>query len=219
MVCQASSTTLARLAAEVDDKVAARTPQIGSAKASPTKEFFVRMLTRDIELQDAILDLLDNCVDGILRSSEGAPSSVRPYDGYSATIILAPNHFQITDNCGGIPIETAKKYAFAMGRPPEAATEAPLATVGMYGIGMKRAIFKLGTEALVESRRDQGFMVEFTPEWMAADRWDDLPMHELEGDRLPTRGTNIEVYSLNEDVAKAFSDTAWIDEFLSLIHI
>ena len=38
------------------------------AKGSPTKEFFVEMLTRDIELNDAILDLLDNCLDGVVRS-------------------------------------------------------------------------------------------------------------------------------------------------------
>lgn len=31
-----------------------------TAKGSPTKEFFVEMLTRDIELNDAILDLLDS---------------------------------------------------------------------------------------------------------------------------------------------------------------
>ena len=40
--------------------------------ASPVKSFFVEMLTRDIELGDAILDLLDNCVDGILRHNEKA---------------------------------------------------------------------------------------------------------------------------------------------------
>ena len=34
----------------------------------PVKRFFVDMLTRDIALEDAILDLLDNCVDGILRN-------------------------------------------------------------------------------------------------------------------------------------------------------
>ena len=36
--------------------------------ASPTKRFFVDMLTRDIDLKDAVLDLLDNCVDGLMRS-------------------------------------------------------------------------------------------------------------------------------------------------------
>ena len=39
-----------------------------SVDAAPVKSFFVYMLTRDIRLEDAILDLLDNCVDGILRS-------------------------------------------------------------------------------------------------------------------------------------------------------
>ncbi|MCV4784283.1 hypothetical protein OFM36_33100, partial [Escherichia coli] len=35
--------------------------------AFPAKRFFVEMLTRDIELSDSILDLLDNCLDGVLR--------------------------------------------------------------------------------------------------------------------------------------------------------
>ena len=40
--------------------------------ASPVKSFFVSMLTRDIQLEEAILDLLDNCVDGVLRSKGGS---------------------------------------------------------------------------------------------------------------------------------------------------
>ena len=57
---------------------------IGTAVASPTKQFFVNMLTRDIELQDAILDLLDNCVDGILRSQKIDSAAPGPYDGFEA---------------------------------------------------------------------------------------------------------------------------------------
>src|SRR5690349_21592309 len=94
--------------------------KIGDAVASPTKDFFVRMLTRDIELNDAILDLLDNCVDGILRSGKAKRKSAIPYKGFTAKITLAKNYFEIEDNCGGIPFEVAKKYAFAMGRPPKA---------------------------------------------------------------------------------------------------
>jgi Histidine kinase-, DNA gyrase B-, and HSP90-like ATPase len=187
--------------------------QIGTAIASPTKDFFVRMLTRDIELQDALLDLLDNCVDGIVRAGTTNASDPKPYDGYNATLTMSPDHFVIEDNCGGIPIEVAKKYAFAMGRPPAVETAGQGATVGMYGIGMKRAIFKLGTEALVESRHDTGFIVEFTPDWMRDDKWDELPMYELAGDKLVEKGTRIEIYQLNNDVKSSFGDTAWIDEF------
>lgn len=190
---------------------------IGSAVASPTKQFFVKMLTRDIELQDAILDLLDNCVDGILRSQKVDGDSPVPYEGFEARITISPNHFSIEDNCGGIPIETARKYAFAMGRPAEAADENSPATVGMYGIGMKRAIFKIGTDALIESRHDTGFYVEITPQWMQDDKWDELPMVELDADRLPKLGTSITVMTVDEDVKPAFGDPKWIDDFRKIV--
>lgn len=126
---------------------------------------------------------------------------------------MCSDHFIIEDNCGGIPIEVAKKYAFAMGRPPAAGTTGHGATVGMYGIGMKRAIFKLGTEALVESRHDTGFIVEFTPEWMRDDNWDELPMYELADDQLTENGTRIVIYRLNDETKSSFSNTDWIEDF------
>ncbi len=191
-------------------------PQIGSAIASPTKSFFVSMLTRDIELQDALLDLLDNCVDGIVRSGSANYDSDHPYDGFEASITLAPDYFTIEDNCGGIPIEVAKKYAFAIGRPAGSEPDDHSATVGMYGIGMKRAIFKIGTEALVESQHDTGFIVEFSPSWMADDSWDELPMYELEEGKIKS-GTRIEIYELNAEAAAAFSNKVWIDDFRKAI--
>jgi hypothetical protein len=77
--------------------------------ASPGKAFFVEMLTRDIELKNAILDLLDNCIDGILRQfknqrKEELLKSDKPYDGYWAKITANPTKFSIEDNCGGIPM-------------------------------------------------------------------------------------------------------------------
>ena len=59
--------------------------------ASPVKSFFVSMLTRDIKLEEAILDLLDNCVDGILRSSGG--NGARPYKGFKADIEFKADSF------------------------------------------------------------------------------------------------------------------------------
>ena len=85
--------------------------------ASPTKTFFVHMLTRDIELKDAILDLLDNCIDGVLRRiSTQKRKSKTPYENYWAKITLNQNEFIIEDNCGGIPKKLAINSAFMMGR-------------------------------------------------------------------------------------------------------
>ncbi|PZN96914.1 MAG: ATPase [Hyphomicrobiales bacterium] len=198
----------------MNDQLKEERKAIGSATASPTKNFFVNMLTRDIELPDAILDLLDNCVDGILRTAPRIEGEA-PYAGFNASLTMDVDHFVIEDNCGGIPKSIGEHYAFSMGRPPgeEVAHLQGAATVGMYGIGMKRAIFKLGTEAHVESWNDEAFIVEFSPEWMADRDWTNLPMYPLNEGALADRGTRITVYELNEECKRAFGDPAWIDEF------
>jgi hypothetical protein len=186
---------------------------IGEAKSSPTKLFFVTMLTRDIELQDALLDLLDNCVDGILRSGKAKQGDPKPYAGFRATVELSKSGFIIEDNCGGIPFEIAEKYAFAMGRPPGIEDANGEGKVGMYGIGMKRAIFKMGSEARIESRNDRGFVVDITSEWMQDDKWADLPMFELDDSEIPAGGTKVIVKTLHPDIAASFGDADWIDDF------
>ncbi|WP_082650675.1 ATP-binding protein [Mastigocoleus testarum] len=114
------------------------------------------MLTRDIELQDAILDLLDNCVDGIqrtIRDTQQFEDSEEPYRKFWAKINFSSDNFTIADNCGGIPIDTAKKYAFRMGRPDNN-FDNDVYTIGTYGIGMKRSIFKMGRSSEVVSQTE-----------------------------------------------------------------
>ncbi len=69
-------------------------------------------------------------------------------------IEIAKDHFSIADNCGGIPRIVAKNYAFKMGREPDDDRDADAETIGMYGVGMKRAIFKMGRHALVRTRHE-----------------------------------------------------------------
>lgn len=172
--------------------------------ASPTKRFFVDMLTRDIELQDAILDLLDNCVDGILRSNKVGLDLKQPYEDFFATIEFDEHHFSIEDNCGGIPIDLAKRYAFMMGRPrDEGDTDIP--TVGMYGIGMKRAIFKMGRYAEVTSQtNDQAFKVTIRENWLSNDQDWELPLENI-GSPFNSSGTKIYIAHLVGGIAKLFT--------------
>src|SRR4051812_26677423 len=97
--------------------------KIESVPASPEKDFFISMLTRDIDLQDAILDLLDNCVDGAIRDRSDALAEKDSFKGYWARIDFDENKFCIEDNCGGIPWKIAKDYAFRLGRPEGLPTE------------------------------------------------------------------------------------------------
>jgi hypothetical protein len=196
------------------DKKEAEEHEVGdtlAVNASPTKRFFVEMLTRDIELGDAILDLLDNCIDGILRSSNGKKKSETPYEGFWANIDFDERSFKIEDNCGGIPLDIARKYAFMMGRPREEDDE-NLPTVGMYGIGMKRAIFKMGRNSRVVSRTPQeSFEVTIAPRWLTNDTDWDLPLEfiepEVDKEGNTIVGTTIVVETLYPGIKKQFSST------------
>ena len=101
--------------------------------ASPVKWFFVSMLTRDIKLEEAILDLLDNCVDGILRSR--GRNGAKPYEGFKADIEFKTDSFSISDNCGGIPWSLSRICIQNSGYFSRYAR-----VCWRVGIGMKRAI-------------------------------------------------------------------------------
>ena len=181
-----------------------RTNKYEPVDATPVKSFFVEMLTRDIELSDAILDLLDNCVDGILRQRKNS-SGEKPYDGFNAKIMFDENSFSISDNCGGIPW-SLHDYAFRMGKDPKD-RDNDLPTVGVYGIGMKRAIFKIGKQCLISTRnQDDSYEVEITPKWILEepDNWN-LPVYESsQPDK--EEGTTIVIDELNEGIATRFGD-------------
>ena len=139
------------------------------ANANPSKSFFITMLTRDIDLVDCILDLLDNSVDGIgqtaRREGRELPDE-QPFAGYKVEITFDRNQFSIHDWSGGIPIQIAQDYAFRFGRPDDA-PDLNDGTIGLYGIGMKRAIFKMGNLVTITSSTGaESFVVDLdVDEW------------------------------------------------------
>lgn len=186
--------------------------------ATPVKRFFVDMLTRDIALEDALLDLLDNCIDGVQRTvSDTTLASAKPYKGHWAKITITQKYFEIEDNCGGIPW-SEKDRAFRMGRPNEGQTaDVGRLLVGTYGIGMKRAIFKLGRVASVTTRTvADEYEVSIPPGWMESpDRWD-LPTSEAR-QKLPHQGTRIHVSNLREEVAETFTSEIFYNDLIDKI--
>ena len=128
-------------------------------EGNPTKKFFIEMITRVLSIEDAIIDLLDNSIDGANRINPN------DYSNLNVSLTVNKDHFEIKDNCGGFSIDTAKKYAFRFGRPEEAPKEN--GTVGRFGIGMKRSLFKIGKKFTVESKHQQdSFKVEVdVDEW------------------------------------------------------
>lgn len=175
--------------------------------ASPTKDFFIHMLTRDVPLSRAIIDLIDNCVDGAHRHSTNGD-----YRGYHVRIDANENQFRIEDNCGGISIEVAKLYAFRFGRPPE--VDAEPGSIGQFGVGMKRSIFKIGSYFRVLSKTaNSAFKVEENIKiWKQIEGEWNFHFTEMSVDapELPNNGTLIEVSELHPTVKISLAQDSFL---------
>ena len=192
------------------------------ADARPTKGFFLDMFTRDLSLEDCILDLVDNSVDSMIRMRKidvsetllplEAPNEEKhqkvllpPLD---ISISIDPERFQIIDNCGGISVQQAKEEVFRIGHI-KGTMEGQL---GVYGIGLKRAIFKIGNDITIESRTvHEGFrMVIEVPKWSEEDKDWNLPFDVIDGAGVQEKtGTKIEITSFTQEISERFKSEAF----------
>lgn len=180
------------------------TTDIQEIDAAPTKGFFVEMLTRDIGLEQAVLDLVDNSIDG----AKGLKADgEKPFEGRKVSLEFSKDKFRIIDNCGGFSKEAAKTYAFKFGKPTGSPRTAH--SIGQFGVGMKRALFKFGHHFSVKSATtDDTWAVSVNvPEWEVKPNWT-FPWAEFESDNeisTASPGTEIIVSELRPEVAAKFS--------------
>jgi len=106
----------------------------------PTKKLFIDTLTRDVSIHDCILDLLDNAVDSYTRNEINEKREIR--------LNFDKNVLIIFDNCGGIGKKKLQEEVFRFGAS-DFSNNVP--TIGLYGIGLKRSIFKLGKFIVFET--------------------------------------------------------------------
>lgn len=166
--------------------------------ASATKEFFVQMLTKDVSLSAAVMDLVDNCIDGALRMRGQGPLT-----GLTVDIEISGDEFVIKDNCGGITVKDARESAFRCGRPLD--VEPVDGSVGLFGVGMKRAVFKLGRSFEIRSRSasDMFTVSVDVANWLTNADWE-FPMEAAHHEQpLPeaSQGTSVTVRELYPGVA------------------
>ncbi|HEV7163966.1 MAG TPA: ATP-binding protein [Gammaproteobacteria bacterium] len=184
------------------------------AQGSPTKDFFVRMITRDITLADCIMDLVDNAVDGARRTAkvEGRKNNVDYLKGFFVEINPTGSQLSVNDNCGGISLSDAINYAFHFGRKKDAPRDVET-SIGLYGIGMKRAIFKIGRHASIESvtntKGEHFTVIVDVDSWeRKSEDWDfDID----ESVTSTTVGTRITIDKIYASISSAFVDQSFIN--------
>ncbi len=190
----------------------------GKFSAEPSKYFFIDMLTRDIPLEWAILDLIDNSVDGArneIITKRKDFRSPKAYKGFYIHLKLNEKEFVIEDNCGGFTKKAASEYTFKFGRP-KGENDFPKGSVGRFGVGMKRGMFKIGTYFIVETKngKDHFIVEEDILKWSELEqKWefnftDVNPKIKYDKHKpiLKGEGTFIKVIQLRETVKQDFEN-------------
>lgn len=189
-----------------------------SADASPEKRLFISLLTRDIPLVAAFLDLIDNSVNSAIEPFASRLKTAADYldilqnDSIKPSVTIDLNFHsdfvEILDNASGISSTAATTNVFKFGR-----SDGDLShkedRLSVYGIGLKRAIFKLGNRIRMSSDHSQGgFDLDLD---VAA--WERIVGSAWTFDISPRKpassgytGTKIVVGELHEDVSRRLKD-------------
>jgi hypothetical protein len=187
--------------------------------AEPSKAFFIDMLTRDIGIIECLFDLIDNALDkAVTRSGANVMSILERDNGSRAVrvtdskiaISYTQSEFTIVDTCGGISIDEAVNDVFRLGG--EIGSHGGGMRLSVYGIGMKRAMFKLGKLVTVESwTDDEYFKVDID-----VDTWKDEAGWSFHFTKAGQRtehkhhpGTRIHIRQLNDGIRERFKQKSF----------
>jgi len=193
-----------------------------SADASPEKRLFISLITRDITLTDAFLDLIDNSINAALEPMADDLKTADDYQRLLANKRIKPKvqieltvssgRIEVHDNAAGIAAETARKHVFKFGKDPSDNTKSDRLSV--YGLGLKRAMFKCGNKIhMISDHSKGGFELKEDVQSWAEKR--DGPWTLDITPRAPVKsdfGTSIVISQLHDEVLRRLDDGLFIPQ-------
>lgn len=175
-------------------------------------DYLANILTKDITARESIFELVDNAVDAArdrlleLKDPEldkyGLPNC---YEGNWIAIRFGRESVAFLDNCSGIAEEALADRTFVIG----AMSRHPYG-IGRFGIGLKRALFRLGKEYALST--DTG---TFAARMKFASTQLERSNSTLVASRHRSSGrakTFIHISDLREGVLHEFGTESWIDD-------
>ncbi len=143
--------------------------EIDTLSAIPSKQIFMSIIN-DYDLNLAICELIDNALDIWFLKGRGEKLLI------CLELDKMQQRILIKDNAGGIKFENLK-YIVSPGLSTTLSSEE---TIGVFGVGSKRAVVALSGDIQIKSRysEDDTFLVEFDDEWLGLDDWT-LPIYKI----------------------------------------
>lgn len=173
--------------------------------------YLIRGLSADISTRECIFDLVDNSIDAARNEvlgrdstqfdQHGLPAS---YRGFHIDVDLAPSSVRVRDDCSGMDEQELSRRAFRTG----AKSQHPFG-IGHFGVGLKRAIFKLGTEVSLQTDNGREAF-SFSFDEGAVLGAGDEPLMAARTTSSGGKGNRLEVSGLRQDVAADIGSTQWL---------
>ena len=144
--------------------------EVATIDASPSKRLFLSIIA-DYDLNRSVCELVDNALDAWVRHNRDQAIDIR--------IVLDERQQTITveDNAGGLAREELR---YIVG-PGQTGTSPSDETIGIFGVGTKRAVVALSQDVRIRTRRlaETTFQLEFDDAWLEDDSWE-LPIFEVD---------------------------------------
>ena len=192
------------------------------ANARPETRLFLSLITRDISLADAFLDIIDNSINAALEPLADRLKTADDYQRLLANSRIKPKvkieitvgtaSIVVSDNASGISASMAQEHVFKFGRASAYVHKSDRLSV--YGIGLKRAMFKCGNKIdMVSDHKEGGFELKLDArEWAkdAGDHWT-FPITTRSPEKSKT-GTRLAISELHDDVLRRLGDGLFLSQ-------
>lgn len=191
--------------------------KIVEVKAGVNPGYLENTLTTDISVLESIFDLIDNSIDAARdhllshkfeRDKYGLP---KDYSGYNINIRLGKKYISILDNCLGMEESTLTQKAFKT-----ADTSNHKYGIGHYGLGLKRALLKFGSEYAMSSDNGEiAFKMHFDNKKVSGNEKLTANAYKSSGHRK----TLFVVSELKSNITYEIQNKLWFDNAVKMLKI
>lgn len=164
--------------------------EIDTLNATPSKRIFHSIIA-DYDLNRSVCELVDNGLDVWIRDKKKAAITI------DITLDKVQQTITVEDNAGGLPKSDLR---FIVG-PGETGTDPSSETIGIFGVGTKRAVVALAQDIKITTRfqKEKTYHIAFDDHWLEDPSWE-MPVYEV--DPIPEGKTIVELQRLRLQVTE-----------------
>jgi len=167
---------------------------VDTLDATPSKRIYHSIIA-DYDINKSICELVDNALDIWVKNSRSQDLKIQIF------LDKKQQRIQVVDNAGGI---SEKDLSYVIG-PGHTGTTETDKTIGIFGVGTKRAVVALAQDITIRTREEKDtFQLEYDDEWISiADDWS-LPVYKVGS--IDKGSTVIDLLKLRNEITDTLID-------------